>query len=164
MARPHPFTALTAEWTARTPKVVGILWWAKDARALNLSRQTVPPRTAALHGHLQAQALESERVAQDAAVVDNAIRSDLGDPASVEDVVAPPCRRELRPCPRVSGRGRAEMFGDLPGGAGAQRYGPADCAQSAVMVVAAEDEELRAGEVPVIASVVSRLLILIEPR
>ncbi|MFD3542525.1 hypothetical protein ACFWUQ_23955 [Streptomyces sp. NPDC058662] len=38
------------------------------------------------------------------------------------------------------------MFGDLPGGVRAQRYGSADGAQSAVLVVAAEDEELRAGQ------------------
>ncbi|MEU9945369.1 hypothetical protein [Streptomyces lavendulae] len=38
------------------------------------------------------------------------------------------------------------MPGDLPGGIRAQRYGAADRAQSAVGVVAAEDEKLRAGQ------------------
>ncbi|UUU37808.1 hypothetical protein [Streptomyces sp. NBC_00162] len=38
------------------------------------------------------------------------------------------------------------MLGNLPGGVRAQRYGAADSAQPAVVVVAAEDEELRAGQ------------------
>ncbi|MCX5174610.1 hypothetical protein [Streptomyces virginiae] len=46
----------------------------------------------------------------------------------------------------MSGCGRGEVLGDLPGGVRAQRYGAADSARPAALVVAAEDEELRAGQ------------------
>lgn len=90
-------------------------------------------------------------MAEDSAVVDGAIRADLRDQAGmdeggVEDVAAPPPCRELRPRPRVAGRGGGEVFGDLTGSVRAQGYGAADGAQSAVLVVAAEDEKLRAGQ------------------
>ncbi|WP_314249913.1 hypothetical protein [Streptomyces sp. DSM 40907] len=69
--------------------------------------------------------------------------------------------------PRLSGCGRGEVLGDLPGGVRAQRNGPADCARPAVLVLAAEDEKPGAVRGPVIAPtiipVMSRLLILVHP-
>ncbi|MEV7442846.1 hypothetical protein AB0O22_17095 [Streptomyces sp. NPDC091204] len=104
-----------------------------------------------LEPDIQAQALESEWVAEDAAMVDGAVGADLGDQGrvdegGVEDVAAPPRRGEAHALPRVAGCGRGEVLGDLPGGIRAQRYGPADRAQPAILIVAAEDEELRAGQ------------------
>ncbi len=101
--------------------------------------------------HVQAQPPEPERVAEDASVVDGGIGTDLGDQVGVdeggvEDVATPPRHGEAHALPRVPGRGRGEVLGDLSGGVRAQRYGAADRAKAAVLVVAAEDEELRAGE------------------
>ncbi|MFE9484746.1 hypothetical protein ACFYNM_39980 [Streptomyces spororaveus] len=88
---------------------------------------------------------------EDAAAVDSAIRTDLRDQGGLDeggfqDVAAPPRRGEAHAFPRVPGRGRGEVLGDLPGGVRAQRYSPADRAQPAAGVVAAEDKELRAGQ------------------
>ncbi|KOU22734.1 hypothetical protein ADK52_20140 [Streptomyces sp. WM6372] len=44
----------------------------------------------------------------------------------------------------MSGAGGGQVLADLPGGLRAKRYGAADRAQSARLVVAAEDQELRA--------------------
>ncbi|KMO95685.1 hypothetical protein ACS04_22235 [Streptomyces roseus] len=65
-------------------------------------------------------------MAVDAAVVDGAVGADLGDQAGVdeggvEDVAAPPRRREAHTLPRVPRRGRGEVLGDLPGRVRAQR-------------------------------------------
>ncbi|WP_251063949.1 hypothetical protein [Streptomyces sp. ISL-44] len=61
----------------------------------------------------------------------------------VENVTAPPRRRELDAGPRVSGAGRGQVLADLPGGVRAQRYRPADRTQPTAVVQAAEDKKCR---------------------
>ncbi|MEU6868895.1 hypothetical protein ABZ924_37685 [Streptomyces sp. NPDC046876] len=63
---------------------------------------------------------------------------------------------------------RGEVLADLPGNLRAQRYGPTDRPQPTVLVVAAEDKELRGARVPVAApmtgSLASLRRILVHPR
>ncbi len=58
----------------------------------------------------------------------------------------PPRRREPRTGPRMPRRCGRQTLGNLPCLVRAQGCGAADSAQPAGVVVAAEDEELRAGE------------------
>ncbi len=89
-------------------------------------------------------------MAEDPAVVDGAIGADLSDQGRVDEggVQAsrlPHVAESLTPSTDARAGG-SKVLGDQAGGIRAQGDGPTDRAQSAVGVVAAWDEELRAGQ------------------
>ncbi|MFD5880111.1 hypothetical protein [Streptomyces yangpuensis] len=84
-------------------------------------------------------------------MVDSPVGADLDDEGrvdegGVEDVAAPHVAEKHAPVHGCPGAAAVRCSATCRAGVRAQRYGPADLAQSAVLVVAAEDEELRAGQ------------------